>query len=371
MTINTSQDEKVWTKEWDKLSTESEIQIWDFFGLRQWITKFTPRYGKTIEAGCGLGRYVFYLSKMGIDIEGVDFSESVIERLNQWKSDNGYNNQFIKGNILNLDYPDNSLSGYISLGVVEHFIDGPHEALAEAYRVLRPGGVAIISTPNISFYIFILKIRDKFKHIIKKIIRHKGQKDLFHQYWYRPGKLSRFMREAGFDVRAGRGADIQFVFCEMGNYTDKYLKKGTFGYWFSNKFENTPFASFGAQSITISIKRAPLMHCFVCGELKAGESSLKDYSVPVCEKCRDNKTSAYYLKEKKTKYGKEYRINPELNTNKKNVCEFCNKEYLTDRIFEDYGFSKNVCNDCLRIPEVNIELCSEHIKPLWRERPPI
>ena len=39
---------------------------------------------------------------------------------------------------------NNSISYYISLGVIEHFAEGPKDALDEAYRVLKPGGRLMI-----------------------------------------------------------------------------------------------------------------------------------------------------------------------------------------------------------------------------------
>jgi len=91
---------------------------------------------------------------MGINIEGLDFSDSTIEFLKHWQQEYGFSINFLKGNVTDIPYDDNSLSGYISLGVVEHFIEGPHKPIAEAQRVLRPGGISIITTPSISWYIF-------------------------------------------------------------------------------------------------------------------------------------------------------------------------------------------------------------------------
>ena len=67
---NRGQDPAVWDSQWENISPEKEIRKWDFYGLRPWILKYVPRYGKVIEAGCGSGRWVFYLSRLGINIEG-------------------------------------------------------------------------------------------------------------------------------------------------------------------------------------------------------------------------------------------------------------------------------------------------------------
>lgn len=52
-----------------------------------------------------------------------------------------------QGNVLDLYYESGSISAYISMGVVEHFEEEPEESLAEAFRVLEPVGVEIISVP--------------------------------------------------------------------------------------------------------------------------------------------------------------------------------------------------------------------------------
>ena len=229
--------------------------MWDFYGGRQWISKYAPRFGKTIEAGCGVGRYVFYLKRLGIEIEGIDFSNSVIKKLEQVKTDIEPKAVFKKGDVLNLPYPENSLSGYISLGVVEHFIEGPNKAIEEAFKKLRPGGIAIITTPNKSFLVRYRKFIRNFKDYVKKIVGHKTIISPFFQYEFTPKQLEKFLIEVGFHVSRAESCDLLYPFCDIGGFTGKNLTKGKLAYWISNKFENTWLKKFGGQSITISIKQ--------------------------------------------------------------------------------------------------------------------
>ncbi|MGD0340560.1 MAG: class I SAM-dependent methyltransferase [Bacteroidales bacterium] len=367
-TNNTGQNINLWTEEWHKLSPISEIQMWDFYGGRQWVTKYTPRFGKILEAGCGLGRYVFYLSQMGIDIDGLDFSEKTINYLNHWKEENQQDAKFIKGDIVSLPYADNSLSGYISLGVVEHFIEGPQKPIAEAFRSLRPGGIAIITTPNISFLVLYRNILSKLKDLIKKIIGRKIINPPFFQYEYTPQKLESFLLQQGFHVSRSEACDLLYPFCEIGNFNGENLKKGKFAYWFASKFENTWLKKFGAQSITVSIKKAPVMYCFLSGKMTATPESLENFDVPISKEYQDTELAKLFLKNRKITYSGPYDINPPIMQSKEKKCDFSGKRYFTDPIFENFGFNKNVSSEMLKIPEVNIELCANNIKPIWRRR---
>lgn len=369
--ISKGQDSNVWSDWWTGITPDSEIKMWDFYGNRHWISKFVPRHGKTIEAGCGMGRYNLYFSQMGIDIEGIDFSEPTVKFLNQWKAQNGYDeSRFIVGDILNLPYEDNSLSGYISLGVVEHFIEGPHEAIREAARVLRPGGVAIITTPSISWNVFLRNLKIATKRTVKKMLfMPKAKPEPFFQYEYTPFKLKSFVEESGLHIATYSGADLLYTFHERAGFSGDNIYEGSFAYKFSQRYEKSFLKKYGAQSITISIKKAPVMHCFLCGELDAKEDSLNNYTVPVCKSCQENnKQHKYYLKSTATSYNNPYIINPEIQKVEELTCDYSGEKYKTDPIFEKWGFTKNVSPDELKKPEVNIELCNEHIQPIWRKR---
>lgn len=210
------QKSAVWSKWWGGITPLSEIRMWDFYGGRQWITKYVPRFGKVVEAGCGLGRYVFYLKRLGIDIEGIDFSPAVIEIVNSIKSEIVPEAVFRQADVSQLPYKDSSLSGYISLGVIEHFVDGPDKVLAEAHRVLRPGGVAIVTTPNTSFLVIYRRLKRRLKDLVKRSVGLKTVPPDFFQYEYSPGKLKNYLMNQGFHVSRAEGFDLQYPFCEIG-----------------------------------------------------------------------------------------------------------------------------------------------------------
>lgn len=368
MNKNLGQESTIWDEWWGGITPLTEIQMWDFYGGRQWITKYVPRYGKVIEVGCGVGRYVFYLKKLGIDIEGVDFSDIVIEKLHQVKNEIEGDAIFMKGDILDLPYNNDSLSGYISLGVVEHFIEGPHKPLAEAYRKMRPGGVAIITTPNKSFQVLYRDYLLKLKKQIKKILRISIPQRPFFQYEYTHSQLRKHILNAGFHVSRAESCDLLYPFCEIGKFNGANLKKGKFAYWLANTFENTWINNFGAQTIVISVKKAPLMHCFLSGKLNATPDSLEKFDVPISKELQDTDLAKMFLKTAKVKYAEPYEISPEILHPEIRTCDYSGFEYLTDPIFENFGFNKNVTPELLKKAEINLDLCVNHIKPIWRNR---
>jgi ubiquinone/menaquinone biosynthesis C-methylase UbiE/phage FluMu protein Com len=366
---NKGQNKDLWTAEWQNLSPVSEIQMWDFFGLRPWILKYTPREGKVLEAGCGLGRYVFYLSQMGIDIEGLDFSKETIQFLERWKKKNGFDSiNFVKGDVLDLPYKDDSLSGYLSFGVIEHFIEGPQYALSEAYRVLRPGGIAIITTPSPSFNVRLRRAKQGIKNLIKKLILYPIKKPSFFQYWYGAKTLKKYVENSGLKVTHYDNSALLYAFLEYYGFNKDKIKPGTFAWWFSHKFENTVLKKLGNQSVTIAVKTAEKMHCFICGLKNASRDSLNDFDAPICNKCREKANASFYRKGIRPIFDGEYEFEPSLMSEQELRCDFCNQTYLTSPVFENHGFIKNVCPRCLKDKEVNIEMANKYIKPIWRSR---
>ena len=53
---------------------------------------------------------------------------------------------FPDGNLLSLEYPDNSFDFVFTDQVLEHIEGDPQQAINESWRVLRPGGIAVHTT---------------------------------------------------------------------------------------------------------------------------------------------------------------------------------------------------------------------------------
>ena len=362
------QKEQVWTDLWIESNIETEIGMWDFYGLRPWILKYTPRYGKVLEAGCGLGKFNFYLSHFGVNTIGLDFSKETIEMLNKWQNENNYHIPFVIGDIKEIPYDNNSLSGYLSFGVMEHFIEGPQVPLKEAYRVLRPGGVAIITTPNKSWNVILSKTKKLIKDSIKKIVGKKVISQPFFQYYYSSVKLKRLVEESGLKVTRNTGSAMLYAIVEyLGERKNKVATSPSF-YKFSKIADKTFLKRYGSQSVTISVKLDEQMHCFFCGERNAGLESLNRFDVPVCRDCESNSATNFYKKNCKVSFDSDYIFNQSLIESHEEKCDFCSISYNTDVLFEKFGFDKNVCPECIKDIDINLLLSNNHLQGIWRDR---
>ena len=108
--------------------------------------QYLPQDGPLLEAGCGTGRVVCALQARGYTVEGIDYAAETIQRVRQVDP----SLDLRVGDILAVDRPDGYYAAYISLGVLEHHIAGPQAALKEAWRLLRPGGIAFIMLPYLN-----------------------------------------------------------------------------------------------------------------------------------------------------------------------------------------------------------------------------
>lgn len=106
------------------------------------LRKYLPDDSKILEVGCGLGFFGEIMVEK-FEYHAIDISEDAIHFA---KEELGLSNVAV-GNAYKLEYPDHHFDALVAFDVVEH-LDTPTKFSNEANRVLKPGGIAIISTPN-------------------------------------------------------------------------------------------------------------------------------------------------------------------------------------------------------------------------------
>ena len=100
--------------------------------------------GDLLEVGCGEGRGIDWLLPKVKSYSAIDKIEPIIDQLKEKYP----HTKLIRGNIPPLSaYADNSFDCVVSFQVIEH-IEDDKLFLKEINRVLKPNGLALITTPN-------------------------------------------------------------------------------------------------------------------------------------------------------------------------------------------------------------------------------
>ncbi len=126
-----------------KSSLDEQLSYCDSDELVPTFRKYLPKNQPILEAGSGSGRWVAWFIKNGWKSTGLDLSEVLCDRAR--RSIPG--SRFESGDMRAMPFKDQEFGAIVALGSVEHLKEGPLPTLKEFYRVLRPGGIAIITVP--------------------------------------------------------------------------------------------------------------------------------------------------------------------------------------------------------------------------------
>jgi len=112
------------------------------------LSKAMPsRDARIIELGCGDGSLVMEVANaLGIrDVYGVDINDVVLKKA----ADKGV--KVFKADLNNdpLPFKDGFFDVILMEEVIEHLVN-PDNAVKEAYRILKAGGLYLVSTPNLA-----------------------------------------------------------------------------------------------------------------------------------------------------------------------------------------------------------------------------
>ena len=121
---------------------------WDNTLFRQEIRKYLNSSTVLLDLGAGAGilPQMDFRDHCGLAC-GVDIEPSVL--------DNPFLHEARVGNIEQLPWAENTFDIVISNNVLEH-LSQPATAFSEVYRVLKPGGIFFIKTPNCLHYVALL-----------------------------------------------------------------------------------------------------------------------------------------------------------------------------------------------------------------------
>jgi ubiquinone/menaquinone biosynthesis C-methylase UbiE len=150
-------------KSWDKIASQ--------YRKRYKISTDTVHYGplcpgedklsllgdisgkRVIDLGCGCGQNAIALAKMGARVTAVDLSAEQIRQAENLAVEERVSVEFKTGDIVDLSFlPDSEFDLAISACAIA-FVEDLDSAFAEAFRLLKTGGVFVLSDMNPLQYI--------------------------------------------------------------------------------------------------------------------------------------------------------------------------------------------------------------------------
>ena len=123
--------------------------LWNEHRSRYMFASRLSRYKRVLDIGCGTGYGVADMARSAASVIGVDVAAQALEYAREHYS--GPNISFIQASAAVLPIRDSSFDLIVSFELIEH-LQNWQEMLAEAKRILAPGGQFIVSTPNKHFY---------------------------------------------------------------------------------------------------------------------------------------------------------------------------------------------------------------------------
>jgi 2-polyprenyl-3-methyl-5-hydroxy-6-metoxy-1,4-benzoquinol methylase len=108
-----------------------------------------------LDAGCGDGRFLAAVARLPnrpARLVGCDISERILQTAAEAVAREGGTAEFVRANLEQLPFPDDSFDRVLSVQVIEHLLDPP-AGIRELVRVLKPGGTLVLSTDNSKNYV--------------------------------------------------------------------------------------------------------------------------------------------------------------------------------------------------------------------------
>ena len=123
----------------------------------QFVFRNFSRDGKSkvLDLGCGAGRHVIFMANENIDTYGIDISDEGIEHTEELLKAKGLTADLKVASVAQIPYDNEFFDGLICYGVLYYCKRAEiQKAAREIYRVLKPGGKALIVVRTTGDYRF-------------------------------------------------------------------------------------------------------------------------------------------------------------------------------------------------------------------------
>lgn len=167
--------------------------------------RYLPKEERLLEAGSGLSAVVIKLRQLGYDVVGLDYAENAVRASLSYDP----SLPLVVGDVHHLPFADNTFGAYLSFGVLEHFEHGMMPALHEAYRVLKPNGVLVLTIP--------------YPNVVWRLAQWKREREgrtlndeAFYESTHTQYQLIGYAKEAGFTIEEATPTSHDFTLWGLG-----------------------------------------------------------------------------------------------------------------------------------------------------------
>ncbi len=158
-------------RDYERQTHEAEDRHWWYRGRRTVLGGVIaglglPADARILDAGCGSGRYMVELARLGA-VTGVELSETSVALARE----RGLG-EVVAGSVLEMPFAEDSFDLAVSLDVIEH-LDDDLAALRELRRSVAPGGALLVTVPA---YQWLWSGHDQINHHRRRYTRRSLQR---------------------------------------------------------------------------------------------------------------------------------------------------------------------------------------------------
>lgn len=136
---------------WDEIFQKEGRVYHETFPRFDWLVQQFKYHGceRILDLGCGSGRHVLHLTKLGFDVMGLDYSPTGIQLAKQWLYDERMEAPILQADMRSpLPFKSNAFQGILSTQVIHHTqLATIRSTVDEIWRILTPGGLAFVTVP--------------------------------------------------------------------------------------------------------------------------------------------------------------------------------------------------------------------------------